>query len=97
MSDVIFTSTATAKNGREGHVKSKDGLIDLNLVNPATNMKDKGSNPEQLFAAAYSACFDAAFNLLASNKAKHIESAPTTKVNFCKDNDNGGNELDVDM
>ncbi|MBU5467708.1 Ohr family peroxiredoxin [Virgibacillus sp. MSJ-26] len=97
MSDVIFTSTATAKNGREGHVKSKDGLIDLNLVNPATNKKDKGSNPEQLFAAAYSACFDAAFNLMASKKGKQIESETTAKVNFCKDNDDGGNKLAVDM
>ncbi|GAA0612757.1 organic hydroperoxide resistance protein [Virgibacillus siamensis] len=90
MSDVIFTSSATAKNGREGHVKSDDGLIDLDLVNPATNKEDKGSNPEQLFAAAYSACYDGALNLVASNQKKDIDSETTAEVSFCKDPEDNG-------
>lgn len=90
MSKVIFTSKATAKNGRDGHVKSEDGLIDLDLVNPATNKEDKGSNPEQLFAAAYSACFDGALNLVASKQDKKIDSETTAEVSFCKDVEDGG-------
>lgn len=90
MNKAIFTSKATAKNGRDGHVKSEDGLIDLDLVNPATNKNDKGSNPEQLFAAAYSACFDGALNLVASNQDKKIDSETTAEVSFCKDESDGG-------
>ncbi|WP_404452537.1 organic hydroperoxide resistance protein [Virgibacillus necropolis] len=90
MSKVIFTSKATAKNGRDGHVKSEDGLIDLDLVNPATNKEDKGSNPEQLFAATYSSCFDGALNLVASKQDKKIDSETTAEVSFCKDEEDGG-------
>ncbi|SFB19507.1 peroxiredoxin, Ohr subfamily [Lentibacillus halodurans] len=90
MSDVIFTSKATAKNGRDGRVKSDDGLIDLKLVNPANNKEDKGSNPEQLFAAAYSACFDGALNLVASKQNKKINSVTTAEVSFLKDPEDGG-------
>jgi len=97
MSKVIFTSSATAKNGRDGHVKSSDGLIDLDLVNPAINNKDKGSNPEQLFAAAYSACFDGALNLVASKKEKPIDSETTAEVSFCKDQEDGGNKIAVSL
>jgi len=97
MSKVIFTSSATAKNGREGHVKSDDGLIDLDLVNPATNKKDKGSNPEQLFAAAYSACFDGALNLVASKQKKDIDSETTADVSFCKDSDDGGFKIEATL
>ncbi len=70
MSNVLFTSKATAKGGRDGHVKSDDGLIDLNLVNPAGDSSGTGSNPEQLFAAGYSACYDGALNLMASKQKK---------------------------
>lgn len=97
MSKVIFTSKATAKNGRDGHVKSEDGLIDLDLVNPATNKKDKGSNPEQLFAATYSSCFDGALNLVASNQDKKIESETTAEVSFCKDDEDGGFKIAVTL
>lgn len=95
MADVIFTSSATAKNGRDGHVKSADGLIDLKLVNPANNKDDKGSNPEQLFAAAYSACYDGALNLVASKKNKKIESETTADVSFMKDPEDGGFKIGV--
>lgn len=90
MSDVLFTSSATAKNGRDGHVKSADGLIDLDLVNPASNKEDKSSNPEQLFAAAYAACYDGALNLVASKQKKKIDSETTADVSFLKDPVDGG-------
>lgn len=95
MRDVIFTSKATAKNGRDGHVKSEDGLIDLKLVNPANNKEDKGSNPEQLFAAAYSACFDGALNLVASKQNKKIDSETTAEVSFLQDPEDDGFKISV--
>ncbi|BAC13454.1 organic hydroperoxide resistance protein [Oceanobacillus iheyensis HTE831] len=91
MSDILFTSTATAKNGRDGHVKSNDGIIDVELVNPAKGNTDKkGSNPEQLFAAGYSACYDGALNHVASEKGKKISSETTADVHFMKDPSDGG-------
>ncbi|GAA0421951.1 MAG: organic hydroperoxide resistance protein [Bacillota bacterium] len=97
MSNVIFTSKATAKNGRDGHVKSDDELIDLKLVNPATNKKDTGSNPEQLFAAAYSSCFDGALNLVASKEKKKIDSETTAAVSLLKDPEDNGFKIAVEL
>ncbi|MBP2077577.1 organic hydroperoxide resistance protein [Oceanobacillus polygoni] len=98
MSDVIFTAKATATNGREGHVKSDDGLIDLELVNPASNNNDKkGSNPEQLFAAGYAACYDGALNLVASKQDLKIDSETIAEVSFMKDESDGGFKIGVTL
>ncbi|MDX8046361.1 organic hydroperoxide resistance protein [Gracilibacillus sp. S3-1-1] len=93
MSNVLFTSKATAKGGRDGHVKSDDGLIDLNLVDPSS--EGTGSNPEQLFAAGYSACYDGALNLLASRQKKEIDSSITAEVSLLKDEADGGFKIGV--
>ncbi|MBR3119453.1 organic hydroperoxide resistance protein [Oceanobacillus profundus] len=98
MSDVIFTAKATATNGRDGHVKSDDGLIDLELVNPASNKDDKqGSNPEQLFAAGYAACYDGALNLVASKQNLKIDSETTAEVSFMKDETDNGYKIGVTL
>ncbi|MFC4388107.1 organic hydroperoxide resistance protein [Gracilibacillus marinus] len=95
MSNVLFTSTATAKGGRDGHVKSNDGIIDLNLVNPAGGGSGEGTNPEQLFAAGYSACYDGALNLIASKQKKEIDSTITADVSLLKDEADGGFKIGV--
>lgn len=95
MSDVLFTASATAKGGRKGHVKSDDGIIDLNLVMPTENSAETGSNPEQLFAAAYSACFDGALNLVASKKQKDVETSITADVSLLKDLVDDGYKIGV--
>lgn len=99
MSDVLFTSHATAKNGREGHVKSNDGIIDVELKNPASdpNAQGNGSNPEQLFAAGYAACFDGALNHVAKENNKDIESTTTADVDFMKDPEDGGFKIGVTL
>lgn len=63
----LYTAHATSKGGRGGNVKSDDGIIDLNLTVPKTMGGDgkAGSNPEQLFAAGYSACFAGAVGVVA--------------------------------
>ena len=55
----LYTAELTANNGRNGHVRSSDGSVDLDLsAPPALGGSGKpGANPEQLFAAGYSACF----------------------------------------
>ncbi|WP_270180713.1 organic hydroperoxide resistance protein [Alkalihalobacillus sp. CinArs1] len=97
MSKVLFTSKATAEGGRQGTVKSSDGLIDMNLVMPTENSDEKGTNPEQLFAATYSACYDGALNLVASNNKKEIESKTTAEVSFLKDESDGGFKIGVTL
>lgn len=95
MSKVMFTSTATAKGGREGHVKSDDGIIDLKLVDPAADGNEKGSNPEQLFAAGYAACYDGALNLMASKQRKEIDSEITAEVSLMEDSEDKGVKIGV--
>ncbi|WP_085520575.1 organic hydroperoxide resistance protein [Tuberibacillus sp. Marseille-P3662] len=97
MSNALFTAHATAKGGRNGHVKSDDGLIDLNLSMPTENPNEEGSNPEQLFAATYAACYDGALNLVASNKKKDIESTTTADVSFLKDPEDNGFKIGVTL
>ncbi|MFD7031494.1 organic hydroperoxide resistance protein [Streptomyces sp. NPDC059917] len=62
--DALYTAVATA-NGREGRAVSSDGQIDLALaMPPALGGNGQGTNPEQLFAAGYAACFASALGLV---------------------------------
>jgi len=56
---ILYTAHATSTGGREGTAKSSDGVIDLKLTTPKElgGAGATGANPEQLFAAGYSACF----------------------------------------
>ena len=56
---VLYTAYATSNGGREGSSKSSDGVLDVKLTTPKElgGNGATGTNPEQLFAAGYSACF----------------------------------------
>lgn len=56
---VLYTAHATSTGGRDGRSKSSDGVLDLSLTTPKElgGAGGDGTNPEQLFAAGYSACF----------------------------------------
>jgi osmotically inducible protein OsmC len=57
----LYSTRATVVGGRDGHVRTDDGLLDLQLSMPkALGGKETGTNPEQLFAAGYAACFQSA-------------------------------------
>lgn len=57
----LYTATATATSGRDGRAKSDDGLLDVAVTPPrALGGSGTGTNPEQLFAAGYAACFGSA-------------------------------------
>ncbi len=56
---MAYTAIATTKAGREGRVESSDGVLKHDLALPGSN-KPNATNPEQLFAAGYSACFGSA-------------------------------------
>jgi osmotically inducible protein OsmC len=76
---ILYTATATAKGGREGHVRSSDGLIDIDLRLPREmGGAGGGSNPEQLFAAGYAACFEGAVRHVASQRKVKLNDASVT-------------------
>ena len=72
----LYTATATATGGRDGRAKSDDGILDLALVPPKAlgGGTATGTNPEQLFAAGYAACFGSAIGAVA--RAKKITTGP---------------------
>ena len=79
----LYTATATATGGRDGKVVSDDGALDLTVVPPKAlgGTGAAGTNPEQLFAAGYSACFGSALAHVA--RAQKITTGPvaiTAKV-----------------
>ncbi|TCP99962.1 Ohr subfamily peroxiredoxin [Sphingomonas sp. PP-F2F-A104-K0414] len=82
--DVKYTTEATATGGRDGHARSQDGRFDVALSTPKElgGAGGDGSNPEQLFAAGYSACFIGALKVAGQQlKMKLPENvAVTAKV-----------------
>lgn len=69
LAKVLYTATATATAGREGRAKTDDGKLDLALaLPPGLGGNGNGTNPEQLFAAGYAACFGSAVALVAKQK-----------------------------
>jgi hypothetical protein len=69
MSKIVYTAHATAKNGRNGHAETNDGALKLDLASPgAPNTKSGTTNPEQLFACGYAACFGSAVEYVAQQK-----------------------------
>jgi lipoyl-dependent peroxiredoxin len=89
LTKVAYVTSATAKGGRAGHVRSADGIIDLDLAQPGTSKEPK-ANPETLFASGYAACFQGA--LLNRAKAQGIDTSDSTvtaEVSFGPSEDGG--------
>ncbi|MGW6410033.1 organic hydroperoxide resistance protein [Streptomyces vinaceus] len=84
--DAQYTAVATA-NGREGRTVSSDGQIDLALaMPPALGGSGQGTNPEQLFAAGYAACFASALGLVGRQaKVDTGEVSVTAETSIGKD------------
>ena len=81
LQQVVYTGTATATGGREGTAKSDDGKLELALSTPKElgGAGGEGTNPEQMFAAGYSACFIGALkHVAASQKIKLADDINVT-------------------
>ena len=73
MSKAIYTAQATVTGGRaEGHGVTHDGALDVQLRPPVAGGASEGTNPEQLFAVGYAACFESALASVA--RRERIES-----------------------
>ena len=77
---MLYTAQATARGGREGEVVSDDGVLDLSLVMPKELGGPGGdhTNPEQLFAAGYAACFHSALKRVAGQQDLDVEGSSIT-------------------
>ncbi|QCP51966.1 Ohr family peroxiredoxin [Trinickia violacea] len=101
----LYTTTVTVSGGETGHgrasgvARSDDDNLVVELRLPtAFGGPGKGTNPEQLFAAAFAACFHGALNLLAKHAALEIdETVVEVRVSFGRDPMDGGYALVIDV
>ena len=81
---VLYEATATATGGRDGKATSSDGVLSVQLATPRElgGAGGSGTNPEQLFAAGYSACFLGALRFVASRQKQTLpaDTQVTAKV-----------------
>lgn len=98
---ILYRTKASAAGGRAGHGVSEDGVLDVMLTVPKELGGDgaKGTNPEQLFAVGYSACFLGALKAVASKeKVKIPEDAKVTaSVGVGPREDGGGFGIEVSL
>jgi Ohr subfamily peroxiredoxin len=78
--EVLYTAEATVTGGREGHARTSDGRLDVDLDVPSEmgGMGGPGTNPEQLFAAGYAACFQSALLRIASGRKLDLTGSRIT-------------------
>jgi Ohr subfamily peroxiredoxin len=89
LTKVAYVTSASAKGGRAGHVRSADGLIDFDTAQPGTT-PEPAVNPETLFAAGYAACFQGAvINRAKTKRVDASDSTVTAHVSFGPSEDGG--------
>ncbi|ULJ59694.1 organic hydroperoxide resistance protein [Wielerella bovis] len=94
---IFYHTSATASGGRDGRTQVDDGSIGFDLVGFQNTEGKHGTNPEQLFAMGYAACFDSAMNHVApSLNIKPTKSSTTVAVGIGQKAD-GAFALDLDI
>lgn len=95
----VYTAEVTATGGRRGHVTSSDGIIDMKLALPeGLGGQGGATNPEQLFAAGYAACFQSALLLVAGRHHERLDPASTVTAHVdLNKKDDGGYALSVKL
>jgi osmotically inducible protein OsmC len=98
---IVYRSEATAEGGRGGHVRTSDGRLDLPLDVPAEmgGLGGPGTNPEQLFAAGYAACFQSALmHVAAAQRLAIPRSKLTARVGIGPTGEDGfGLTVELDL
>ncbi|APU12315.1 MULTISPECIES: organic hydroperoxide resistance protein [Actinoalloteichus] len=100
MTPLYIAEAVSIGQGRDGEVRSSDGVIDERLASP-TELGGPGgaaTNPEQLFAAGYSACFHSALRAMAAKSGTPLRASEVTaRVGIGKDEADGGFQLSVTL
>jgi Ohr subfamily peroxiredoxin len=78
--EILYTAEATATGGREGHARTSDGRVDVDLDVPSEmgGTGGPGTNPEQLFAAGYAACFQSSLLRFATGRKLDLNGSRVT-------------------
>jgi Ohr subfamily peroxiredoxin len=95
----LYSTTAHATgDGRNGHVQSDDGIVDLDVRMPtALGGGGSATNPEQLFAAGFAACFHSALRLVAKQAAVDVTDSEVSATVHIGTTDAGGFGLAVEL
>ena len=93
--NVLYTAVATATGGRDGRAVSSDKILDVKLTTPKElgGAGGEATNPEQLFAAGYSACFIGALKFVASQSKRSIPADASITAHTIKNLKASGPEL----
>ena len=96
---VLYTAVATATGGRDGRAISSDNNLDVKLATPKElgGAGGDATNPEQLFAAGYSACFIGALKFVASQSKRSIPADASITARVGIGQIPGGFGLDIDL
>lgn len=100
MANSIYSTTMISNGGRDGRVFSPDNTFVQNLATPKEMGGQGGNdiNPEQLFAAGYSACFNSALSLILSqNKISDANPEVEITIELLKDDTDNGFKLGADI
>ena len=97
--NILYTATATATgDGRNGHTESEDGVLSLDVRIPKEMGGPGGAtNPEQLFAAGYAACFHSALRLVAGAEKADVTGSEVSASVGIGTLDSGGFGLTVEL
>ncbi|MBD8593466.1 MULTISPECIES: organic hydroperoxide resistance protein [unclassified Pseudomonas] len=97
--NVLYTATATATGGRDGRAVSSDKILDVALATPKElgGAGGEATNPEQLFAAGYSACFIGALKFVAGQNKRSIPADTSITAQVGIGQIPGGFGLDIDL
>jgi lipoyl-dependent peroxiredoxin len=78
--EILYTAEATVTGGREGHGRTSDGRLDVDLDVPSEmgGTGGPGTNPEQLFAVGYAACFQSALLRIATGRKLDVSGSRIT-------------------
>ena len=97
--ETLYTAEALSTGaGRNGHVRTTDGRVDLDLAAPKDmGGSGEGSNPEQLFAAGYAACFHSALQAIARKDKVELGDSSVGALVGIGPNGEGGYQLEVTL
>lgn len=96
---VLYKASATSTGGRDGHARSSDGILDVKLTTPKElgGAGGAATNPEQLFAAGYSACFIGALKFVGGQQKVSIPADTSIRAEVGIGQIPGGFGLDIDL